>query len=108
MVDTRYIKKTPLMEQYEEETGKLAIWKGEVSQQFEKWKKKKGRESIRKQKLEIISQSREEKKKMKREAKSEKIAGKDYDHLIVGFLGTYVILIKLSRQTMMDTFRETF
>jgi len=26
----------------------------------------------------------------------------------VGFLGTYVILIKLSRQTIMDTFRETF
>jgi len=26
----------------------------------------------------------------------------------VGFLGTYVILIKLSRQTIMETFRETF
>jgi ABC-type antimicrobial peptide transport system permease subunit len=26
----------------------------------------------------------------------------------VGFLGTFVILIKLSRQTIMDTFRETF
>ncbi|MHA2280336.1 MAG: ABC transporter permease [Promethearchaeota archaeon] len=26
----------------------------------------------------------------------------------VGFLGAYVILIKLSRQTIMDTFRETF
>ncbi|MFX1524074.1 MAG: ABC transporter permease, partial [Promethearchaeota archaeon] len=26
----------------------------------------------------------------------------------VGFLGTYLILIKLSRQTIMDTFRETF
>ncbi len=83
MVNTRYIKKTPLMEQYEEETGKLAIWKGEVSQQFEKWKKKRGKESIRKQKLEIVSQSREEKKKMKKEAKEDKIPGKDYDHLIV-------------------------
>jgi len=71
------------MEQYEEETGKLAIWKGEISKQFEKWKKKKGKESIRKQKLEIVSQSREEKKKMKKEAKSDKIAGKDYEHLIV-------------------------
>ena len=83
MVNNRYIKKTPLMEEYEEETGKLAIWKGEISKQFEKWKKKKGKESIRKQKLEIVSQSREEKKKMKKEAKSDKIAGKDYEHLIV-------------------------
>ncbi len=83
MVNTRYLKKTPLMEQYEEETGKLAIWKGELSKQFEKWKKKKGKETIRKQKLEIISQSREEKKKMKKDAKSDKIAGKDYEHLIV-------------------------
>jgi putative ABC transport system ATP-binding protein len=83
MGSIQYKKKSPLMEQYEEETGKLAIWKGEISQQFEKWKKKKGRESIRKQKLEIVAQSREEKKKMKREAKSDKIAGKDYEHLIV-------------------------
>jgi putative ABC transport system ATP-binding protein len=83
MNDSRYLKKTPLMEKYEEETGKLAIWKGEVSKHFEKWRQKKGKEAVRKQKLEIISQSREEKKKMKREAKSDKIAGKDYEHLIV-------------------------
>ena len=34
-------EKTPLMEQYEEETGKLAIWKGEISNNFKKWKKRK-------------------------------------------------------------------
>jgi len=83
MVNNQDLKKTPLMEQYEEETGKLANWKGEVSKQFEKWKQKKGKEAIRKQKLEIVSRSREEKKNMKREAKSDKIAGKDYEHLIV-------------------------
>ena len=83
MASTRYLKKTPLMEQYEEETGKLAIWKGEISKHFEKWKQKKGKEAIKKQKLEIVSHSREEKKKMKRETKSDKIAGKDYEHLIV-------------------------
>jgi len=32
------IKKTPEMEEYEEETGKLALWKGKVSKDFEKWK----------------------------------------------------------------------
>ncbi|MHA2280332.1 MAG: ABC transporter ATP-binding protein [Promethearchaeota archaeon] len=83
MVNTRDLKKTPLMEQYEEETGRLAIWKGEISKKFEKWEKKRGKETIRKQKLEIVSLSREEKKKMKKEAKSDKIAGKDYEHLIV-------------------------
>ena len=83
MVNNRYIKKTPLMEEYEEETGKLAIWKGEISKQFEKWKKKKGKESIRKQKLEIVSQSRVEKKRWKQEIKDGKTSGKDYDHLIV-------------------------
>ncbi|MFW9972549.1 MAG: ABC transporter ATP-binding protein [Candidatus Odinarchaeota archaeon] len=77
------MKKTPLMEQYEEETGKLAIWKGELSKNFEKWKKKKKQEEIKKEKEDILSQSRIEKRKMKKEAREEKVAGKDYDHLIV-------------------------
>ncbi|MFW9823569.1 MAG: ABC transporter ATP-binding protein [Candidatus Thorarchaeota archaeon] len=83
MVDARYLKKTPLMEQYEEETGKLAIWKGEVSKQFEKWQQKKQKEAIRKQKFDMVSHSREERKKMKKEIRSDKTAGKDYEHLIV-------------------------
>ncbi|MFX1376637.1 MAG: ABC transporter ATP-binding protein [Promethearchaeota archaeon] len=77
------IKKTPLMEQYEEETGKLAIWKGDASKHFIKWKQRKEKEEIKKEKLEIISQSRIEKKKMKKEVKEDKIVGKDYEHLIV-------------------------
>ena len=40
MTKSPNIEKTPLMERYEEETGKLAIWKGEVSKQFIKWKMK--------------------------------------------------------------------
>ncbi len=76
-------KKTPLMEQYEEETGKLAIWKGELSKNYKKWKTKKEKEEIKKKKVEILSQSRIEKKKMKREIREDKVAGKDYEHLIV-------------------------
>ncbi|MFX0029181.1 MAG: ABC transporter ATP-binding protein [Candidatus Hermodarchaeota archaeon] len=80
---TPNIKKTPLMEKYEEETGKLAIWKGEVSKQFKRWKDRKEKEEIKKEKIDIISQSRVEKKRMKKEAKEDKIVGKDYEHLIV-------------------------
>ncbi|MFX1279014.1 MAG: ABC transporter ATP-binding protein [Promethearchaeota archaeon] len=77
------IKKTPLMERYEEETGKLAIWKGEVSKQFIKWKQRQKKEEIKKEKSDIISQSRIEKKAMKKEVKEDKVPGKDYEHLIV-------------------------
>ena len=77
------MEKTPLMEQYEEETGKLAIWKGELSKNFKKWKKNKETEHIKQIKEEIISQSRIEKKKMKKEFREDRVAGKDYEHLIV-------------------------
>ncbi|MFX1477191.1 MAG: ABC transporter ATP-binding protein [Promethearchaeota archaeon] len=77
------IVKTALMEQFEQETGKLAIWKGEVSKDFKKWKIRKEKEEIRKEQHEMISQSRIEKKKMKKEVKEDKLAGKDYEHLIV-------------------------
>jgi putative ABC transport system ATP-binding protein len=77
------LEKTPLMEQFEEETGKLAIWKGELSKNFKKWQKRKREEEVKQMKEEILSQSRIEKKKMKKEIKEEKVAGKDYDHLIV-------------------------
>ncbi|MGQ4874751.1 MAG: ABC transporter ATP-binding protein [Promethearchaeia archaeon] len=77
------IKKSPLMEQYEEETGKLAIWKGKITKDFLKWKEKKEREEIKKQKLEILKQTQKERKKIKEEKKSEKEAAKDYEHLIV-------------------------
>ena len=77
------IEKTPLMVQFEEETGKLAIWKGELSKNFEKWKKKKKQEEAKELKEKILVQSRIEKKKMKKETKQDKVAGKDYDHLII-------------------------
>jgi len=77
------IEKTPLMEQYEEETGKLAIWKGEPSKNFKKWKKNKEKENIKHMKAEILSQSKIEKKKMKKDIREDKIAGKDYEHLII-------------------------
>ena len=32
-------KKTPLMEQYEEETGKKAIWRGKETKGYIEWKK---------------------------------------------------------------------
>ncbi|MFX1304776.1 MAG: ABC transporter ATP-binding protein [Promethearchaeota archaeon] len=77
------IEKTPLMEQYEEETGNLAIWKGELSKKYKKWIKKKEQDKIKQMKTEILIQSRIEKKKMKKEFKEDKVAGKDYEHLIV-------------------------
>ena len=83
MPESPVIKKTPLMEQFEEETGKLAVWKGNISKDFEKWKKKIKQEEGKQQKEEILSKSRIEKKKIKKDVKEDKVAGKDYDHLIV-------------------------
>ncbi|MHA1678675.1 MAG: ABC transporter ATP-binding protein, partial [Promethearchaeota archaeon] len=77
------IKKTPEMEEYEEETGKLAIWKGKLSKDYKKWLEKKKKQEIKKQKLEILSYSKEQKKKLKEEIKHEKQTGRDYEHLIV-------------------------
>ena len=82
MSKSSILEKTPLMEQFEEETGKLAIWKGELSKNFKKWKKQKKQEEIKKMKEELLTQSRIEKKKMKKDVKEDKITGKNYDHLI--------------------------
>ncbi len=81
------------MEDYEEETGKLAIWKGEISKDFKKWVKKKEQEKIKQEKNAILTQSRAEKKKMKIESLDDKIIGKDYEHLIVvdGLHKTYLL-----------------
>ncbi len=83
MAETRIPKKTPEMEEYEEETGKLAIWKGKVNKDFKKWQDKKKKEEIKKQKADILSYSRREKQELKKEMKEDKEVGKDYDHLIV-------------------------
>ncbi|MHA1146746.1 MAG: ABC transporter ATP-binding protein [Promethearchaeota archaeon] len=77
------IKKTPLMEEYEEETGKLSIWRGQTTKEFQKWKEKKERMEIKQKKLSILKDSQKEKKTMKNELKQDKEAAKDYDHLIV-------------------------
>jgi putative ABC transport system ATP-binding protein len=83
MSNNSIIKKTALMKEYEEETGKLAIWKGTISKDFEKWRTNKKKEEIKQQKLEILKESRIEKKRIKKETREDKLAGKDYEHLIV-------------------------
>ncbi|MGV9173137.1 MAG: ABC transporter ATP-binding protein [Promethearchaeia archaeon] len=76
-------EKTPLMEEYEQDTGKLAVWKGELTKDFQKWKKKKEKEIAKQEKLEELKEAKKERKKLKGELGQEKQVGKDYDHLIV-------------------------
>jgi putative ABC transport system ATP-binding protein len=83
MSEVRIIKKTPEMEEYENETGKLAIWKGKESKDFRKWQVKQQKHLIKKQKAETLSLSREQRKQIKVDLKQEKEIGKDYEHLIV-------------------------
>jgi putative ABC transport system ATP-binding protein len=83
MSEARLIKKTPEMEEYEYETGKLAIWKGKESKEFRKWQVKKQKQLIKKQESETLSLSREERKQLKIDLKQKKEIGKDYEHLIV-------------------------
>lgn len=83
MSEARIIRKTPEMEEYENETGKLAIWKGKESKDFRKWQIKKQKDLVKKQKSETLSLSREQKKQMKVDLKQDKEIGKDYEHLIV-------------------------
>jgi len=83
MSEGRIIKKTEEMDEYENETGKLAIWKGKESKEFRKWQIKKQKNTLKQQKLESLTLSREERKKIKFEIKQEKEVGKDYEHLIV-------------------------
>ncbi|MHA1105859.1 MAG: ABC transporter ATP-binding protein [Promethearchaeota archaeon] len=78
-----HIIKTPEMEQYEEETGNLAIWKGKVSKNFKNWQEKKKKEQIKKKKSDILSLSREERDRIKLEDRHQKDVEKDYEHLIV-------------------------
>jgi putative ABC transport system ATP-binding protein len=83
MTDISKMRKTPEMEEYEQETGKLAIWKDKLSKDFKKWQQKKQKEEIKKQKMALLTASREEKKQLKKDLKDGKEVGKDYDHLIV-------------------------
>jgi len=83
MSEGRISNRIPEMDEYENETGKLAIWKGIESKEFRKWQMKKQKNTIKKQKLESLTLSREERKKFKSELKQDKEVGRDYDHLIV-------------------------
>ena len=83
MAEGRIIKKTPEMDEFENETGKLAIWKGKESKEFRNWQIKEQKDLIKEQKAETLSLSREQKKQLKTEIKQEKEIGKDYEHLIV-------------------------
>ncbi|MFO8018692.1 MAG: ABC transporter ATP-binding protein, partial [Promethearchaeia archaeon] len=74
---------TQLMEEYEQETGKLAVWKGELTKGFQKWKEKKEEEIEKQEKLEELKEAKKDRKKLKGELDQEKQVGKDYDHLIV-------------------------
>ena len=80
---TNVRKKDPLMEKYEEETGKLAIWKGEITKEYRKWKTKQDKKKIKVQKSETLKHSREAKKEMKKLIKEDKDVEVDYEHLIV-------------------------
>jgi len=77
------IIKTSEMEEFEEETGNLAIWNGKISKNFKTWQEKKKKEEIKKRKSEKLSYSREERKRVKIDDKNQKDGKKDYEHLIV-------------------------
>jgi putative ABC transport system ATP-binding protein len=79
----KVMEKTAQMEKYEEETGKLAIWKGEITKDYRKWKKKQNKKIIKQQKLENLEESRKAKKELKKVIKEDKDVEVDYDHLIV-------------------------
>jgi putative ABC transport system ATP-binding protein len=79
----KVMEKTAQMEKYEEETGKLAIWKGEITKDYRKWKKKQNKKIIKQQKLENLEESRKAKKELKKVIKEDKNVEVDYDHLIV-------------------------
>ena len=78
---TNIITKNRLMEQYEEETGKLAIWKGELTKEFKNWKKKRDKKENKKK-----SKSEKKSKPIKKEIieikKLDEDVVRDYDHLI--------------------------
>ena len=55
MSEGRIIKKTPEMDEFDNETGKLAIWKGKESKDFRNWQVKKQKNLIKEQKVETLS-----------------------------------------------------
>lgn len=76
------IKKSTLMEEYEENTGNVSIWNGEVTEDFQRWKKEKLVEQKRNEKLKKLNQGKDLIRAKEREYDEGKEVGKDYEHLI--------------------------
>jgi putative ABC transport system ATP-binding protein len=76
------IEKSTLMEEYEENTGNVSIWNGEVTEDFQRWKKEKLAEQKRNEKLEKLNQGKDLIRAKEREYDEGKEVGKDYEHLI--------------------------
>jgi putative ABC transport system ATP-binding protein len=76
------IKRTIEMEEYEEDTGKLAVWRGKISKDFLKWQERKRKDEQKKEKEEILTLSREEKKRARQKASIDELGNSTYDHLI--------------------------
>ncbi|MHA1725550.1 MAG: response regulator [Promethearchaeota archaeon] len=50
---TKQLKKTPEMIRYEKETGKYAIWKGEITDDFKKWSKSEKKSKEEKERISL-------------------------------------------------------
>ena len=89
----KIVEKSEDMEEFEEDTGKLAIWKGKVSKDFLKWREHKRKEEIKEDKEKILELTREEKKRFKKNVMSDEGDEDAYDHLIkiVNLHKTYLL-----------------
>ncbi len=83
MLQPSRIKRTPEMDEYEEETGRLAVWKGETTPHFLKWKRRREMKGIKSEMVDPLKEMKKQRKEMKKEAKQGKDVERDYDHLIV-------------------------
>ncbi|TXT58064.1 MAG: ABC transporter [Promethearchaeota archaeon] len=77
------IRKTSLMEEYEENTGNVSVWNGELTEDFQEWKLNKIKEDKKQKKLEKLNQGKNLLKQQEQEFDEGKEVGKDYEHLIV-------------------------
>ena len=83
MFEATPIKRTPEMDEYEDETGRLAIWKGEKTTHFLKWVEKKKAKELKEEELKPLREEKERKKAFKKQIKEGKDVEGDYEHLII-------------------------
>ena len=76
------VKKTVEMEEFEEDTGRLAVWRGKISKDFLKWQEQKRKEEKKRDQEEVLALSREEKKRFKQKASTDESDKSHYEHLI--------------------------